>query len=114
MKSNVGLYVRVSTDRQARLDEGSLKSQVQRLEEWVKLGNKVYQKHYSVYRIYQDVESGTTSQRPEYQRMLNDVRANHLSAIVSVSISRLNRSLRDFYELQEICERSNTAIISLK
>jgi site-specific DNA recombinase len=114
MKTNVGLYVRVSTDRQARVDEGSLKSQVQRLEEWVKLANNVYEKHYSVYRVYQDVESGTTSQRSEYQKMLNDIRANHLSAVVAVSIGRLNRSLRDFYELQEICERANTAIISLK
>ncbi len=114
MGTNIGLYIRVSTDRQARIDEGSLKSQHQRLGDWVELSNKAYGRDYTIFRVYEDVESGTTTRRLEYQRMLNDVRSGKLRAIVSISISRLNRSLRDFYELQDICEKHDVAIISLK
>lgn len=114
MGTNIGLYIRVSTDRQARIDEGSLKSQKQRLEDWVHLSNKAYGKDYKIFKTYQDVESGQTAQRPDYQKMLNDIRSERLGAIVAISISRLNRSLKDFYELHELCEKHEVAILSLK
>ncbi len=110
----IGLYIRVSTERQAKVDEGSLKSQRQRLNDFVKLSSSVHSKEYEVYKIYEDIESGGTANRPEYQNMLSDIKKRKIQAIVSISISRLNRSLIDFYELYELCDGNNVDIISLK
>jgi site-specific DNA recombinase len=114
MKKKIGLYIRVSTERQAKVDEGSLKSQRQRLNDFVKLSISVHEKEYEIHKIYEDVESGGTVNRPAYQDMLADIKKGKLQAIVSISISRLNRSLIDFYELIELCEEKNVDIISLK
>ena len=114
MSQNVGLYVRVSTVHQARIDEGSLKSQKQKLDDWVKFQSSLQETEYNVVDTYEDVESGGTTARPEYLRMLSDIRTGRLNIVAATSISRLNRSLIDFYDLYNLCDKHNVGIISLK
>lgn len=43
--------------------------------------------------------SGTTAERPEYQRMLREVEARNVSDLVVMNMSRLCRGLAAWYEL---------------
>lgn len=118
-KNTIGFYIRVSTKLQDTL-EGSLVSQKQRLIEWFEYNNSQAKFadekiEYSNYIIYQDIETGTkAAKRPAYKRMLADIRMGKLNAIASASISRLNRNLREFYELYDITKLQQVDLISLK
>ena len=118
-KSIIGFYLRISTVHQ-NIKEGSIKAQEQRLKEWFDYNNKVAvdnidKKVYDNFVIYKDVESGASkSKRTGYQRMIADLQMKKISAIASTSISRLNRNLREFYELLDLAEDYQIDIISLK
>ncbi|MBT3542582.1 MAG: recombinase family protein [Flavobacteriaceae bacterium] len=119
MEKTVALYLRVSTKHQDT-PEGSLISQEQRLIEWYDYHNS-QAKHskekdpYSNYVIYKDVETGTkASKRPSYNRMLADIKMGKIHTVAAASISRLNRNLREFYELYDITQQHNVDIFSQK
>ena len=118
-EKTVALYLRVSTKHQDT-PEGSLISQKQRLVEWFEYNNSQAKfsedkEAYSSYLIYKDVETGTkASKRPSYNRMLVDIKMGRICAVASASISRLNRNLREFYELYDITQHYNVGIFSLK
>lgn len=118
----VAFYIRVSTKHQDT-PEGSLKSQEQRLEEWRNYNNTIKNNpetgkdgiQYSSATVYKDVESGASGEkRPGYQSMLLDIKSNSIDAIACTSISRLNRNLREFYDLMDLCSEHQVDIISLK
>ena len=115
----IAFYLRISTVHQ-NIKEGSLKAQEQRLTEWLEYNNKVAidnidKKVYDDFIIYKDVESGASkSKRAGYQRMIADLQMRKISAIATTSISRLNRNLREFYELLDLAEDYQIDIISLK
>ena len=94
----VAIYCRVSTDEQARNREGSITSQVQRLNMKVEEKNKIEGgKWGQVVNIYQDAAySGKNTDRPEFQRMLSDVRRKKVDTILVTELSRLSRSVTDF------------------
>lgn len=57
--------------------------------------------------VYSDVAiSGGTMERPAMQKMLADIRAGRIDAIVTYKLDRISRSIRDFsnllYELEEL------------
>ena len=122
-KSIIGFYLRISTVHQ-NIKEGSLKAQKQRLKEWLDYNNKVAKDSmdtnidkivFDDFIVYQDIESGATkSKRAGYQRMIADLQMKKISAIACTSISRLNRNLREFYELLDLAEDYQIDIISLK
>jgi len=112
-KFRCGLYARVSTDMQAAKGEGSLKSQEHMLKEYV--GRRSTDKEeWVVVRTYVEKgKSGANTNRPEYRRMLQDLNAGLLDCILAKSISRLSRSLPDFYRLIEMLEENNCKLIIL-
>ena len=115
----IAFYLRISTVHQ-NIKEGSLKAQEQQLTECLEYNNKVAinnidKKVYDDFIIYKDVESGASkSKRAGYQRMIADLQMRKISAIATTSISRLNRNLREFYELLDLAEDYQIDIISLK
>lgn|GEM_PF-1539880 len=117
--NNIAFYLRISTVHQ-NIKEGSLKAQEQRLNEWLEYNNKVAvdnidKKIYDNFVIYKDVESGASKlKRTGYQRMIADLQMKKVHAIACTSISRLNRNLREFYELLDLAEDYQIDIISLK
>lgn len=46
--------------------------------------------------VYEDTGTGTHTDRPGYQDMMHDVRADKLDRVVVLEMSRLSRSVRDF------------------
>ena len=94
-KKIAGLYIRVSTEDQAR--EGfSLPEQEERLREFCKF------KRYDIYKVYKDAGiSAKTDKRPAYQEMLEDVKKKNINVIVAFKLDRLTRSGYDIEKLMK-------------
>ena len=76
-KEKCGLYMRVSTEDQAR--EGfSLPEQKERLESFCKF------KGYEIIDYYEDagISAKTGNYRPEFERLKNDIKAKKVNTIV--------------------------------
>ena len=83
--TRVAIYVRVSTDDQAR--EGySLDAQEKRLKNYCSLRND-----WEVVEVYRDEGySGTNTGRPEYQRMLEEI--DRWDTILVLKMDRIHRN----------------------
>ena len=87
---NAAIYCRVSTEDQAR--EGySLGEQLEKLKDLCKFRN------YKVYGVYEDagISAKDMDHRPEFKKMLEDVKNKKVNVIVSYKLDRLTRSVRD-------------------
>ncbi len=92
MKYKVGYYIRVSTDEQAQVLEGSLDSQKHRLNSFIDIKNLQepnWGKHIETY--LDDGFSAKDTNRPAYQKMMRDVRAGKINLILVTDLSRLSR-----------------------
>lgn len=97
-----GIYARQSVERQ---DSISIEMQTDMCRERVPVGEG--------YDVYSDRGcTGTNTRRPEYQRMLSDVKSGRLSGIVVYKLDRISRSLLDFARLSEELERHSVKLIS--
>lgn len=94
-KKIAGIYIRVSTEDQAR--EGfSLPEQEERLREFCKF------KRYDIYKVYKDAGiSAKNDKRPAYQEMLEDVKNKNINVIVAFKLDRLTRSVFDIEKLMK-------------
>jgi len=100
-------YVRVSTQEQA--DRGfSLDAQRERLASYAIATARDPISEY----IVDDGFSGGSLERPGMQRLLAMVQAGDVSAIIVTKLDRLSRSLRDVLNLLDLCERTETALLS--
>jgi len=57
--------------------------------------------------------SGATLDRPAMQRLLTDIEAGKIDALVCYKLDRVSRSLLDFLNLMEFLERHHVALISV-
>lgn len=94
----VGIYARVSTQDQAR--EGfSLEEQEERLRALCTY------KGYDVIGIYIDAGiSGKNTNRPEFQRMMADIKNKRINRILTLKLDRLTRSIIDLENLVRYLE----------
>lgn len=111
-----GLITRVSTDRQARNEEGSLKNQLQRLRQYIEYRNSdcseswVEVAHYELRGI-----SGKNSVRSrEFERLYADVQVGRVNTILCTALSRICRSVKDFLWFFEFMQEHKVEFISLK
>lgn len=111
----IGAYLRVSTDKQVQVFEGSLDTQKYRMQEFVKSKNRDNKNWGTIVDFYIDegLSAGTVN-RPEYQRMMKDVRAEKIDLILVADISRLSRSVHDFSVLLKDLEQYNASYLSMK
>ena len=110
-----GLYVRVSTQDQVHVKDGSLDTQLDLLNEYLALMSKTTDDDWRVAARYREEgKSGKDTRRPEYRRMLRDVEAGTIDTVVCTKLDRVSRSLPDFYALLETLERHDVAFVSLK
>ncbi len=110
----IAIYLRVSTEEQARIQDGSLVSQKQRLIEYVEGQNRRDANWGQIVDFYCDDKSAKDMNRPEFQRMLNDVRTGRISLILSTELSRLSRSIRDFCEIWDLLKKYSCNFITLR
>ena len=93
-KKKCGLYMRVSTEDQAR--EGfSLPEQKERLETFCKF------KGYEIVDYYQDagISAKTGNYRPEFERLKEDIKSKKINTIISLKLDRITRSIYDWENL---------------
>ena len=101
-KKKCGLYMRVSTEDQAR--EGfSLPEQKERLETFCKF------KGYEIIDYYEDagISAKTGNHRPEFERLKNDIKAKKVNTIVALKLDRITRSIYDWENLMTFLDENN-------
>ncbi len=101
-KKKCGLYLRVSTEDQAR--EGfSLPEQKERLEAFCKF------KGYEIIDYYQDagISAKTGNHRPEFERLKEDIKSKKINTIVSLKLDRITRSIYDWENLITFLDENN-------
>lgn len=103
---NAGIYIRVSTEDQAR-DGFSLGEQQEKLEQLCKY------KDYKVFKIYKDagISAKDMEHRPAFQQMLQDMRAGKINYIVAYKLDRVTRSVKDLEVLISDLEKHNCYLV---
>ena len=112
----LGLYIRVSTERQVKVVEGSLKNQDQLLTHHVEFKSKLSNEQWVIVDRYVDEGKSAkdTKGRPEYQRMIQDIEKGKIDTVLCVSLSRISRSTRDLLDMVEYFKEMNVDFICLK
>jgi len=110
----VAFYVRVSTEGQARVVEGSLKNQEQMLASELRKRNAGQPWGRLVGSYVDGGFSGSNIDRPEFKRLLADVERGAIDAIFFTELSRLSRSLKDFLGIFEFTQQHNCDLVCLK
>ena len=89
-KKKCGLYMRVSTEDQAR-EDFSLPEQKERLEAYCKF------KDYEIIDYYEDagVSAKTSNFRAEFERLKEDIKSKKINIIISLKLDRFTRSIYD-------------------
>ena len=111
---NIVLYVRVSTEEAAANMEGSLKSQEQRLREYVEERNRREEFGHIVTCFIEKGCSGKDTNRAELQKMFLGVKQGKYNLILVTEMSRISRSTRDFANMLEFFKKYNCQILSLR
>ena len=114
-KRKVAFYIRVSTERQAKVEEGSLKNQKQMLLAELEKRNLQNNGWGDLIEIYVDEGiSGKDTNRPSFQRMIKDIEIGKIDTVMFTELSRLSRSLKDFINIFEFTQKYNCDLIWLK
>ena len=99
------LYVRVSTDDQAR--EGwSIDAQIEKLTSYAK-----FQGWVNVEVFADEGESGKDMRRPQMERLIKLIKAKKISTVCTIAVDRLSRNLLDMLQFIDLCERHSTAYV---
>lgn len=101
-KKIAGLYIRVSTEDQAR--EGfSLPEQEKRLRAMCEY------KGYEIYKLYKDagISAKTGNYRPAFEELLQDIRNKKCNTIVVLKLDRLTRSVYDMEGIMKFLDENN-------
>ena len=101
-----GIYMRVSTEDQAR--EGfSLPEQKERLISLCKY------KGYEIYDYYEDrgISAKTGNFRPEFDRLLKDIKVKKVNVLVALKLDRISRSVYDWEKIMKFLEENEDILI---
>lgn len=101
-KKLCGLYMRVSTEDQAR--EGfSLPEQKEILEMFGKF------KGYEIVDYYTDAEISAKqgNLRPEFQRLKEDIKSKKINTMVALKLDRITRSIYDWEKLMPFLDKND-------
>ena len=115
MSLKIGAYVRVSTEEQANIVEGSMDSQQHRIKGYLELKNHQEKNWGKIIEIYiDDGYSAKDTKRPAYQRMIRDLRTGKINLILVTDLSRLSRNIPDFCKLLEELSVYKAKFLSIK
>lgn len=107
-KPVVGLYIRVSTQEQAK-DGYSIDEQRERLTKYADAQGWV------VYRVYSDPGfSGGSLRRPAMEQLIQDVQAGLMNKVVVYKLDRLSRSQKDtLYLIEDVFLQHGVDFVSM-
>ena len=101
-KKICGLYLRVCTDDQVR--EGfSLPEQRNLLEDFCDY------KEYEIKDYYEDagISAKTGNKRPEFDRLMDDLKQGRINTIIALKLDRISRSIYDCENIMKTLEKYN-------
>lgn len=99
------IYIRVSTDKEEQ------KSSLQNQREL--FINFIQEHNWELYDFYVDIESGTTSNRENLNRLIKDMEQRKFSIILAKELSRLARNGELSYKIKNLAENNKIDIITL-
>lgn len=115
MPLKIGVYIRVSTEEQANIVEGSMDSQRHRINGYIDLKNHQEKNWGKVVETYiDDGYSAKDTKRPAYQKMIRDLRTAKINLILVTDLSRLSRNITDFCKLLEELSVYKAKFLSIK
>lgn len=95
-ETNVGIYVRVSTEEQAK--EGfSVRAQIEKLSNYASIMG------WKIHKIYADdgISGKNITDRPQINELLKDIASKKVNTVLVFKVDRLTRSTKDLIELIE-------------
>src|SRR5215469_11736629 len=111
-KVRCAIYTRVSTDQGLDQNFNSLDAQYEASSAYIK--SQAHAGWTLIRARYDDGGySGGSTDRPNLQRLLEDVRARKIDVIVVYKVDRLTRSLADFAKLVELFDAHNVSFVSV-
>jgi site-specific DNA recombinase len=111
-KVRCAIYTRVSTDQGLDQDFNSLDAQYEASSAYIK--SQAHAGWSPIRSRYDDGGySGGSTDRPNLQRLLDDVRARKIDVIVVYKVDRLTRSLADFAKLVELFDAHQVSFVSV-
>ena len=112
----VALVTRVSTQRQADNDEGSLKTQLQRIRKHIEYKAATSGEDWLETGVYElRAVSGKDSMRSEeYAELFAAIRAGRVNTILCTALERLCRSVKDFLWFFEFINEHGVEFVCLK
>jgi site-specific DNA recombinase len=106
------IYTRVSTDQGLDQEFNSLDAQYDASSAYIK--SQAHAGWSLIKARYDDGGySGGSTDRPDLQRLLNDIRARKIDVIVVYKVDRLTRSLADFAKLVELFDAHGVSFVSV-
>lgn len=106
------VYTRVSTDHGLDQEFNSLDAQYDAASAYIK--SQAHAGWTLIRSRYDDGGySGGSTDRPDLQRLLDDIRARKLDVIVVYKVDRLTRSLADFAKLVELFDSHGVSFVSV-
>lgn len=114
MRYKIGIYIRVSTDEQAQILDGSLDNQEYRITAFLNLKNQDNEWGELIERFVDDGYSAGDTRRPAYQKMLKAIESKAVTLILISDLSRLSRNMSDFCDFYKILEKHHASFISIK
>jgi len=112
VKVRCAIYTRVSTDQGLDRDFNSLDAQYEASSAYIK--SQAHAGWMIIRSRYDDGGySGGSTDRPNLQRLLDDVRSRKIDVIVVYKVDRLTRSLADFAKLVELFDVHDVSFVSV-
>ena len=98
---NIAIYARKSVFRE---DSISVESQIEQC---------VYETRGEKYVVYKDNGySGKNTDRPDFQRMITDIKLGKISKVIVYKLDRISRSVLDFSEMMEMFQKYKVDFVS--
>ncbi|MBN1181826.1 MAG: recombinase family protein [Bacteroidales bacterium] len=111
-----GLVIRVSTYRQARNQEGSLKNQLQRLQAHISYKNTTGDEQWAEKgRYILKAVSGKDAFRNQvFARLISDIKSGKIDTVLCTALDRISRSVKDFLNFFEILHEYDVEFVCIK
>ena len=102
---NTALYLRLSRDDGTDCESSSIQTQKEMLTRYA------CDNGFVPFRIYcDDGWSGTTANRPDFQRMLSDVENGKINCVITKDLSRLGRNYLECGTFTEVFSPNTSAV----
>ena len=112
---NCGLIIRVSTDRQAKNEEGSLKNQLQRLQAHIVYKKSMGDEQWveAEQYILKGISGKDSIGSKEFAKLFDDIRRGRVNTILFTDLDRVGRSVKDLLNFFEILSKHNVEFVCL-